>query len=490
MSDSEEYSDSPEMHRNPSPPPESEEAEPADEEAVDAIGATVYSKHWLFSTLTRLVQAITGQNSGDAEGPTELSEEQEEELCKVWDMAMDQDVSRFLQEFKAPDILLGVIAKSQCPRLTEICVGILGNMACFHDTCLDLSQNEDLGAVLLLLLGDADPPTLLETCRLLLTCMSQADVAPLWLERFRQQPSLCPSLCFIMSSSTNVDLLVKVGELVDKLFDEDEELMKSWLSGSRRGSSGGVNENEDDRNGDEPQPDVPTSLLEAAKQLRSESSEGLEVYLHAIQLLTTVDEGIQALVCEEGAGAAVWAFMCTVVCEDLCQPDDPALSLQEQKSLLGPALAVLAALHACQGPDFTVNTDLTLVGGALRVLHYHRENQLSRQQGADSHRGAQRQGQEGEREEGEQQGGQDEQLTALLECTCELLASILVAISRDEVCELLKSGLLTEKTCSSAAGALLPQYTAAVQHLVSVLSDVEPKLADSLKEFPSLQAQS
>lgn len=29
--------------------------------------------------------------------------------------------------------------------------------------------------------------------------------------------------------------------------------------------------------------------------LRSESSEGLEVYLHAIQLLTTVDEGIQAM---------------------------------------------------------------------------------------------------------------------------------------------------------------------------------------------------
>lgn len=78
----------------------------------------------------------------------------------------------FLQEFKAPDILLGVIAKSRNPRLTvshfttvnarmlknymsdffdsehllqEICVGILGNMACFHDTCVSLSQNSDLG---------------------------------------------------------------------------------------------------------------------------------------------------------------------------------------------------------------------------------------------------------------------------------------------------------------------------------------------------------
>ena len=57
-------------------------------------------------------------------------------------------------------------------------------------------------------------------------------------------------------------------------------------------------------------------------------------------------------VCEEGPGAAVWAFLCVVVCEDLCQPDDLALSLQEQKALLGPALAVLSALYACQGQHF------------------------------------------------------------------------------------------------------------------------------------------
>ncbi|KAG5273208.1 hypothetical protein AALO_G00148850 [Alosa alosa] len=479
-SSSEEYSNSPVMDRNPSPPPENEETEPTDE--VDAIGATVYSKHWLFSTLTRLIQAITEQNSGNGEGLSELSNEQEDELCKVWDMAMDQDVAGFLQEFKAAEILLGVIAKSRCPRLTEICVGILGNMACFHDTCLDLSQNEDLGAVLLLLLGDTDPPTLLETCRLLLTCMSQADVSSLWLERISQQPSVSPSLCFIMSSSTSVDLLVKVGELVDKLFDEDEELMKSWVS------SGGClgDKNEGDCNGDEPRPDVTTSLLEAAKQLRSESSEGLEVYLHAIQLLTTVHVGIQAMVCEDGPGGAVWAFLCAVVCEDLCQPDDPALSLQEQKGLLGPALAVLSALYACQGQHFTADINMNLVGSALRVLQYHRENQLNR--GQEGHSGPDHQ-QSQEEEVG--RGEEDEQLTALVECTCELLASILVVMSRDEVSELIKNRLLTEKNCLSATKALLPQHTAAVQHLVGVLSDVEPKLADSVrKEVPSLKAQS
>lgn len=43
-----------EMDRNPSPPPEEDEAEAGEE--ADAIGETVYSKHWIFSTLTRLIQ--------------------------------------------------------------------------------------------------------------------------------------------------------------------------------------------------------------------------------------------------------------------------------------------------------------------------------------------------------------------------------------------------------------------------------------------------
>lgn len=41
------------MDRNPSPPPDTADGE--EDEALDAIGDTVYSKHWLFSTLTRLI---------------------------------------------------------------------------------------------------------------------------------------------------------------------------------------------------------------------------------------------------------------------------------------------------------------------------------------------------------------------------------------------------------------------------------------------------
>lgn len=441
---------SPEMDRNPSPPPEEDQPEASEE--ADAIGETVYSKHWLFSTLTRLIQMVSEEEGEQGDASVVLTEELEEDLCKVWDMAVDEDVSVFLQEFKAPDVLLGVIAKSRNPRLTEICVGILGNMACFHETCVSLSQNSDLGAVLLLLLGDNDPPTLLETCRLLLTCVSQPDVAPLWLDRIQQHPAVCSSFCFIMSSSTNVDLLVKVGELVDKLFDEDEELMKSWVSVPSESDS-----NED------AQQDIASSLLEAATQLRSESPEGLEVYLHSLQLLTTLEEGMQALV--GGCGHAVWAFLCKVVCEDLCQPDDPPLILQEQKALLATALAVLSALHSGLHADISAE----LIGSVLRVLHFYAEYRQSRTGGNS------------ESEEKDDKGETDVQLKALVETTAEFLSVLLMEIPEDVFSSFVKEGHLTEKNCVSAVSALLLQHSSVVQHLVTLLSEVEPKLADMIK---------
>lgn len=77
---------------------------------------------------------------------------------------------------------------------------------------------------------------------------------------------MCVPLCgFSFSLSLSfllVELLIKVGELVDKLFDEDEELMKSWLSGPS---------SESDQDKDTHQ-DVASALLEAAVQLRLDTN--------------------------------------------------------------------------------------------------------------------------------------------------------------------------------------------------------------------------
>lgn len=452
-SPSSEESQSPELDRNPSPPPDNATEEV--HEDADAIGDTVYSKHWLFSTLTRLIQMVTKDSEVTTDGPMELSDNDEEDLCRVWDMAMDKDVAGFLQEFRATDILLGVIAKSRCPRLTEIAVGILGNIACFPETCLTLSQNDDLGAVLLLLLGDADPPTLLETCRLLLTCLSQQGVCSLWLERMQQQPSVCSNLCFIMSSSTNVELLEKVGELVDNIFDLDEDLMRSWVTPRPHPEVGDGNSSVD----------VASCLLEAMKQLRSESSNGLEIYLHIFQLLSTITEGLQIFSAADGPGKAIWDFVCEVVCEDLCQTDDLPVVLQEQKGILVQAFAVLQALCKCQD-QWSSKGDINprLIGTVLRVLQFHTEYKHTST---------------------DEDCTKNEQLKTLAEISAELLANISLQISKATMRELIKEGYLTEKTCLAAAGSLYTAFATSFEHLSSMLSEVDPGLADKLKiQFP------
>ncbi|MBN3320068.1 SAAL1 protein, partial [Atractosteus spatula] len=484
--------DSPDPARNPSPPPgydaEAEEEEEEEEGGPegDAIGNTVYSKHWLFGALTRLVQVL---HSSAGEAPSgreaEAAEPRVTRRGGAWVSVRQAELDRSR----------GGLGGTRChtPWPPRCCAGLPSgrrsrscgrgagaaavsrggeaggrgplrkqNSSCTHGgggAPLITSVFERIAGplspcpavwlarspavlravhrvVLLLLLSDADPPTLLETSRLLLTCLARPSAAPLWLERVRQQESVRQSLCFIMCSSTNVDLLLKVGELVDKLFDLDEELMRSWITPQAQPSTTDA----------EGPLHIAPCLLEAAKQLRSESPEGLEVYIHALQLLTTVDTGIQALVEPEQVGEELWALLSDVVCSDLCQPDDPAVALQEQKTLLAPVLAVLWALFDLQGrPECCCpDRNLPLVGSLTRVLQYQRECQ----QGAAE--------------------DQDVHLQILRETAAELLSKVgpdcrCCFLLQEAVSELVRTGALTEQSCRTAARSLLPQHCTAVR---------------------------
>ncbi|XP_073514303.1 protein SAAL1 isoform X3 [Phyllobates terribilis] len=461
----------PDMDRNPSPPTSDDE----EGEKEDSIGSTVYSKHWFFSTLTRLIQFVTEKDKsqpagGDDEISVELDEDMENDICKVWDMSMNEEVALFLKEFNAPEIFLGIITKSKCNRLTEICVGILGNMACFQDTCVAISKNEDLGAVLLLLMCDTDPPTLLETTRLLLTCLSQVDVMSTWLERIKKRPTVRDNLCFIMSSSTNGDLLVKVGELVDKLFDVDEELMIDWINAGCQETGTSGNDNEE----------TPTvlglvpSLLEAAKQLKNDSPEGLEVYMHTLQLVTTVDEGIQSIVQFQEDAKQTWEFLFDLTCRDLCQPGDPPLIIQEQKIILSSVLTVMFVMFASQtDQEYTeIRKNLALIGSLTRIL----ENQETCQRKNQGKRIPD----QAETEENVTE--EDFHLKILKDVCCEFLSNILSQLTKENIVEALKAGHITEETSLCALRTLLPLYATSVNSFIVVLGEADPTLAETLKK--------
>ncbi|NXH92730.1 SAAL1 protein, partial [Edolisoma coerulescens] len=477
------------MDRNPSPPCSDAE----EEEEGDAVGNTVYSKHWLFSVLTRLIEVIAPAEPDPAASPegarTELDEEMENDICKVWDMSMDEDVALFLQEFNAPDIFMGVFAKSKCPRLTEICVGILGNMACFQDICMSISKDENLGQVLLQRLCDSDSPTLLETSRLLLTCLSQPEVANVWVERIRENPSVYDCVCFIMSSSTNVELLVKVGEVVDKLFDLDEELMLNWI---KNGTCRSVGPSGDDSPEELPDFKIVPCILEAAKQVRSDNPEGLDVYMHILQLLTTVDEGVQAIVQAPDGGKETWSLLYDLVCQELCQPDDPPIIVQEQKTVLASILSVLSAMFASQTEQeytrmrksksclFLLLFYMPLIGSLIRILQYME--------------GCGKRAVDNSKESEQEETGrtdvneEDFHLKILKDICCELLSNMLQELTKENTVEGLHQGHLNEQTCSCAFQNLLPLYFASVESFLEVLREADQTLADNLeKRFPSLK---
>ncbi|NXS95370.1 SAAL1 protein, partial [Jacana jacana] len=481
------------MDRNPSPP--SSEAE-EEEGGGDAVGNTMYSKHWLFSILTRLIEVISPEKTEPTVSPediqTELDEEMENDICKVWDMSMDEDVASFLQEFNAPDIFMGVFAKSKCPRLTEICVGILGNMACFQDICMSISKDENLGQVLLQRLCDSDSPTLLETSRLLLTCLSQPEVANVWVERIRENPSVYDCVCFIMSSSTNVELLVKVGEVVDKLFDLDEELMLNWI---KNGGCRSVGPSVDDSPEELPDFKIVPCILEAAKQVRSDNPEGLDVYMHILQLLTTVDEGIQAIVQAPDGGKETWGLLYDLVCHELCQPDDPPITVQEQKTVLASILSVLSAMFASQtDQEYTKMRksnvklpclcyfllDMPLIGSLIRILEYM---ESCGKRSADNSKESEQQ-EAGKADLNEE----DFHLKILKDICCELLSNMLQELTKENTLEGLHQGHLNEQTCSCAFQNLLPLYFASVESFLEVLREADQTLADNLeKRFPNLK---
>jgi hypothetical protein len=67
--------------------------------------------------------------------------------------------------------------------------------------------------------------------RLLLTCLSQTEVASVWVRRIREHPSVYANVCFIMSSSTNGKSPRSLGrESSARVSSVDGSLFKSCVS--------------------------------------------------------------------------------------------------------------------------------------------------------------------------------------------------------------------------------------------------------------------
>ncbi|XP_033751268.1 protein saal1-like [Pecten maximus] len=298
-----------------------------------------FSKHWLFSTLMKLIEEVEKdpeQGDEDAEFGLDVDEELQNELCKLWDISMNMDVARFLQEFKAIDILISVIGKSKAPRVTEICVGILGNMACDEEISQVMSENTQLINLILMLFENRDPPTLVETTRLLYTSLSKSSTSGPWITAVSESEEILNNLIFILNSSTNCDLLKNAGEVIDILLDQREDLCDAWATSQ-----------------------FVTALMEAIKQIGCHHSEALEIYFHIFQMFSTMEKGVETLVaCSSDLEVPLMKYL-GVLCED------EIVGLDGREACLASTLSVLNILFLS---DNSVHDKLTSNENLIRIF--------------------------------------------------------------------------------------------------------------------------
>ncbi|XP_014213988.1 protein saal1 isoform X2 [Copidosoma floridanum] len=172
----------------------------------DTVGETLYSAKWILNSLLSLSKVYE-------EG---WNESIENELCTLWDMTAEKDVVEFLLDqefFKMAEFTLKI---SEEPRLTEIIVGIVGNMCCQAKSLQVLLNSEELVSLILSLVTSDDKETLIQVLRILQAALWDVQKNPesLWLKKIQECEIIGEAITFILKSSTSDELLTPTIDLV------------------------------------------------------------------------------------------------------------------------------------------------------------------------------------------------------------------------------------------------------------------------------------
>ncbi|KAJ8674764.1 hypothetical protein QAD02_010550 [Eretmocerus hayati] len=172
----------------------------------DTVGETLYSAKWILNTLISLSQIY---ESG-------WNESIEHDLCTLWDMSAEPDIVKFLMQndfFKMAEFTLQI---SEEPRLTEIIVGIVGNMSCNSEALQSLVTSVKLVPAILSLISSDDKETILQVLRIIQSVIWDVQNNPEspWVETLKECKIIGESIPFILTSSTSEELLASTIEVV------------------------------------------------------------------------------------------------------------------------------------------------------------------------------------------------------------------------------------------------------------------------------------
>ncbi|CAA2955623.1 saal1 isoform X1 [Olea europaea subsp. europaea] len=157
--------------------------------------------------------------------------------CILWDLATSEDHAEFMVQNLILDVLLATLMVSQSPRITEISLGIIGNLACHETSRKQIASTNGLIKVIVDQLFLDDVPCLCEACRSITLCL-QGGEGVVWAETL-QNEQVISRILWIADNTLNLQLIEKsVGLLLATLESQKEvadvllpPLMKLGLSG-------------------------------------------------------------------------------------------------------------------------------------------------------------------------------------------------------------------------------------------------------------------
>ncbi|XP_058464356.1 uncharacterized protein LOC131438373 [Malaya genurostris] len=181
----------------------------------DRIGDTMYSERFVLTTILKLPQL-----------ESHLSEDEdfEKDLCSLWDMTIEKDVVLYLLKHDVIELFVGLSEASQDVRLIEILFGIIGNMCCVDETHKFLYENPSLFMSFCTFLESSDTLILVQLMRIFTTLLDKSDDEQYcWFKLVRDVENMTEKLAFILSNTTNKELIQHTLEAVHAMVNRFTE---------------------------------------------------------------------------------------------------------------------------------------------------------------------------------------------------------------------------------------------------------------------------
>ncbi|CAN6298245.1 unnamed protein product [Urochloa humidicola] len=162
-----------------------------------------------------------GVNSGNGE-PEQLENKDpwEECGCILWDLAASKPQAELMMDNLVLEVLLGNLQVTESPRVKEICIGIMGNLACHESLVNAISMRNGLIATVVDQLFLDDSACLSETFRFLAAVLRSRESVS-WAEALLPDEILSRIL-WIAGNTLNSTLLEKSIDFLSTVIDNQD----------------------------------------------------------------------------------------------------------------------------------------------------------------------------------------------------------------------------------------------------------------------------